>query len=453
MYSFLVFALYGLWALAQARADEITDFTPPKADQTQKPPKEIVDAIDQFKQRRFDEALKLFQEYVKKTPDQPPAEILMAQLCAQTNQAYLMREYLERTVINTPEDPEAYVIFGEFAMRDRRVTEAALLFAKAKELLAGFDKSPNRKKIVEPRTIDGLASVAEARGKWVDAQAYLETLLTLLPKKDTPRPMQRLARALFQQKKATDALHKLQDAYAIDSKSVARPEAILALLYHQCFEDEKNAKLWMDIAVSKAPGDLRTQLTAAQWALEIGKIEEAQTHAAAAMGIDANSFDAKMLRGVVCLFQKDFEGAEKYFKDAHLQIPSSVPASNNLALALCEQKDTTKKQQAVQYAEANFRQNQQSVDAASTLGWVYYKNSNLEQAQQLLSSVARTGNLSQDTAYYLSQVLYDLGHKPEAKQFLEAMLKMKRPFSMRPDATKLLEKIRSEPAPKAKEKE
>ena len=46
-----------------------------------------------------------------------------------------------------------------------------------------------------------------------------------------------------------------------------------------------------------------------------------------------------ILRGVVALFEEDYPKAEEYFQLAHLQSPGNFAASNNLALALCEEVD------------------------------------------------------------------------------------------------------------------
>ena len=86
-----------------------------------------------------------------------------------------------------------------------------------------------------------------------------------------------------------------------------------------------------------------------------GRLEDAATQAAAALQIDPTSFPAKILRGVVALFQKDFTTAERYFELASLQSPRSFPAANDLALALIEQDDKSKQLRALEYAENNVR--------------------------------------------------------------------------------------------------
>jgi Tfp pilus assembly protein PilF len=430
----------------------------PKADVPKYP--DVEKALEKFNQRAFDEAEKALEDAVLRHPELPPAQVIMAQWFAQANQAFLMRMALEKSILKSATDPEAFVIFGNIALQDRRVTEAALLFAKAKELLTTFKQPGERKSILEPQTISGLAAVAEAREEWATAQSNLETLLKLVSDRkaggkeeeakknqETAVALQRLARALFQQKKPAESLTKLREAAAADKENVLTPEAALARFYEQ-YGDHANAVKWMANALKAAPEDLRTRLVEGQWALETGDLKEAETHAMKAKTIDPKSVDAKILHGVIELFKKDYKGAEKDFEDAHLMTPGNFAATNNLALALCEQKDDAKLRKALEYASTNFQSNQKNPEAASTLGWVWYKNKDLDKAQQALQIAIQSGNLSADTAYYVAQVLFDRSQltndktqKDQAKSFLEAAVKNTRPFSMRPEAQILLDKL------------
>ena len=405
---------------------------------------EIADAVARFKDRDFDGALKLLKEAVKKNADLPPAQVILAQLFSQANIPMGVRNALEQTVVESADDPEAYVIMGDIALRERQVTAASLLYAKAASLMAKFDKSAKRKGLLQPRVYSGLASVAEARADWAGAQKQLETWLTLEPK--SALAMQRLARCLFQQKKPTSALAMLRDAAKADPE-VLTPEAILAGFYERADPpDRENANKSMAAALVAAPKDIKTWLVAGQHALETGQLEEAQKRAAFAMDLDAKSLDAKILRGVIALFQKDYKAAELYFESAHLQSPINFAASNNLALALIEQKDESKKRRALEYAEANARQFQKNspnyAEAASTYGWALYKLGRMDEAEQALRAAASGGTFSADTAYYIARVSADRGRESEAKVLLENALKSTGPFSQRQEAKALLERLK-----------
>jgi len=414
--------------------------------------KEVDEAIAAFQKLDFDGALKLLETASKNHPDLAPPQVLMALLFAQANQPNGVRISLERAVVQSPEDPEAYVILAEVALRDGRVTESALLYDQARGLVAKYNKSTKRRDALSTRISSGLAAVAEARGDWATAQKHLEATQKIAPKEAMAGVMLRLARVLFQQKDAATSLDKLKEAKKVDPDNVLTPEALLAQFYEQ-FGDRKNAEKWMGNALKAAPKDPKTLLVAGQFALQIGKVDDALKHATAAMEIDPKSLDALVLRGVVALFQKDYKAAEGYFESAHLMSPGSFAASNNLALALCEQTDEAKKRRALEYASNNARQfqrDQRAPEALSTYGWVLYsigrnekgdRNPNLDAAEQALRQAASSGNISSDTAYYLAQVLFEKGNKDDARQLLEAALKSERPFSRRDDAQKLLNKI------------
>jgi Tfp pilus assembly protein PilF len=400
--------------------------------------KEITEAVTKFKERDFDGALKLLKEATKKDENLPPANIIMAEFFSQANIPQGARSALEQAVKDSPNDPEAYIIMGDIAMRERRVTEANLLYGKAASMIAEFKGSAKRKELFQPRILSGMAAVEEASGNWSGSQKQLEAWLALEPK--SAAAMQRLARCLFQQKDAEGALKKLKESAKVEAATLT-PEAILAQLYQQA-GDKENAKKMMEAALAAAPNDLQTRLVAAQWALETGQIEKAQEQAAAAMQIDPRSLEAKILRGVVALFQKDYPAAERYFESAHLQSPRNFAASNNLALALIEQKNDAKRRRAAEYAENNAQQYPKVAEAASTYGWVLYKIGRLDDAEKAFQVAISGGQFSPDTAYYIARLSVDRGRNAQAKQWLEGALKSTQPFAMRQEAQALLDEIK-----------
>ena len=398
---------------------------------------EIAAAVARFQARDIDGALKLLTEAAKKDPDMPPAPVLMAQLFSRTNAPDAMRTFLERATFEMPNDPEAYIYLAELAVRERRITEAALLFQKAAALLDHFTKSAKRKDAIRPHVCGGLAAVAQARGDWVTAQKQLEAWLKLDPKNGSA--LQALARCRFEQKDLQGALDKLREAAKSDPEAMA-PEATVAQLYQQA-GDLGNAKKWLATALSAAPNDVKIHLMAAQWAFESGDLGEAKTQVETAMKLDPKSLNAKVLSGVIAMFQKDYNTAEMYFESAHLQSPGDFAAGNNLALALVEQKDEAKKQKAFQYAQANVRQFPRVAEAIATYGWVLYKLGRLDEAEQALHVVASSGNPTADTMFYLARLSVDRGREPQAKQLLETALKTKTPFLQRQEAQSLLQQL------------
>ncbi|HYW78032.1 MAG TPA: tetratricopeptide repeat protein [Thermoguttaceae bacterium] len=434
---------------AQAETDPLGDPVP----ETAKPIQELTDALTLFRSLDFAGAEEKLKEGVAKNPELPPAEVIMAQWFAQGQQPNGVRMYLERAVMNEPNDPSAYIFLGDFALREGRVTEASLLLGKAESLLGSF-KNAKRKEQMVPQVANGLAAVAEARQDWTEAEKQLRIWLKAQPTSATA--MNRLGRVLFMQKKAEEAWTQLKAAKEADPK-ILTPAATLARLYQQA-NDPVNAKKWMDYAVQSAPKDLPTRLVAAGWALTTAEtqeqLERAKEEASQALQLDPKSLQAKVLRGAVALYQQDYGNAELYFDSAVKQSPNNFAAKNNLALALCEQADDAKKALAFEHAKANSTLYPKNTAAVSTLGWVLYKLGRKQEAEQVLRKAA-AGQIAPDTAYYLARIYADFAEqakaagqdepakqlKEQSQKLLDQILKSKLLFSKRSDAEALQKEL------------
>jgi tetratricopeptide (TPR) repeat protein len=183
---------------------------------------------------------------------------------------------------------------------------------------------------------------------------------------------------------------------------------------------------------------------------KIGNLKEAGKYAAFALQIAGKSreetLEAQMVSGMIASFQKDYPAAERFFLAAYLLDPDNFGASNNLALALIEQKDEDKKTKALKYAVANVRATQQTQNAAqalSTYGWVQYKMKNSDEAERALRMSMNSG-ISADTAYYWACLQHGRGRDPEAIKFLELATGFKGPFAMRTEADTMLKDLKKE---------
>ena len=245
------------------------------------------------------------------------------------------------------------------------------------------------------------------------------------------------------------------------------PEAIMAQFYDQ-FEGRTsktgNAEKWFKAALKKAPDDLPTRQVVAVWALEKGKLALCQGAGGERLEdrgrrCQAKSADQKysgsnvghMLRGLVALWEKDWPEAEQQFQEGHpRRYPNDFVAKNNIALALVEQDDPAKKKRALAYAEGNYSANNKSPDALSTLGWVYFRRGEFDEAGVALEEAIKAtgGNMNNaDTATYVAHILHHQDQDWQAKELLENILKSDRPFSMRPEAEKLYEKVKDAKKP------
>ncbi|MCE5266689.1 MAG: tetratricopeptide repeat protein [Planctomycetaceae bacterium] len=434
-------AAYLLSTSSLSFAEPITSGDPTRAAaaKTSDQPREVTEAAALFKQNNAEGALKLLKEAVKKDPDLPPAHVIMAEWFAQMNSPVGMRAALERAVVDTPNDPEPYVLIGNVAMTERRVTEARLCYDKAESLVPEWKGSAKRREIVLPQLQNGLASTCEARNDWAGAKKHLEAWLKLDPKSVTA--LNRWAHCLFEEKDPRGALDKLREALKIDPDSLT-PEAVLGQWYARA-GDQDNARKWIVAALAAAPQNVKTQLVAAQWYFEMGQLDQAKEYADAAYRLDPKNLDAMNFRGLIALFQKDYRKAEAYFEAAMEKAPDQMKfaASNNLALALAEQSDESKKAYAMDLASKNFSKYPRMADAVSTLGWVLYRRGQLDDAEKVLRNLATSGSVNADSAYYLACVLKDRGQNDAARLWLESALKSPAPFQHRDEAKALLAKL------------
>ena len=417
-----------------------------------------------FGKRDYQGAIKKLEDAARRYPELPSAHVLMYQILSnpQVNQQNAALNELEVAVQQTPSDPEPYVLLGNIALQARRVAEATMDFDKAEQLLASYTNT-ERKGAMQQQTMSGKALLVESRGDWKAAETLLRDLLKLAPKDLVAH--QRLARSLFWQGKAKDAYEVLKTAKKIDVANAKEsggrevfltPEAIMAQYYDQ-FEgpESVNPEKWFKAALKMAPDDLPTRQVVAVWALDRGKIAFAKEQAEAVLRIEAadpkkSSNLGRMLRGLVALWEKDWPEAENYFEKVIYEAPNDFGAKNNLSLALVEQDDPSKKARALAYAESNYSINKNNPDALSTLGWVYFRRNEFDQARLALNQAiqATGGNLTNaDTATYVAHVLYHQDQKWQTKEILQSILNSKRPFFMRPEAEKLFEKVKDATRP------
>lgn len=463
--------LFGVAALlfavnAQAASTSVADASNAEAtaQEEQNVPEEAKAALEDFRAGRFEDAVKKLDEARKKNPDMAPAHLVLAQWFGLANQPRAVRQAIEQAVTLNPDDPEAFVVLGELNLQNGGFTEAELLFARAESMLESFSGSDLRKSNIRKRVLLGNAQVKIARNKKDEAEKALNMVLEL----DAANldALNLLGALYFNEDKIDECLATYEKVKTAQPNTLL-PEARVAMMYQQKGDEDskKKAAEYMVSAIKKAPKDGDVRMVATQWSLQVGNIKQAAAQAEAALTLkkdDKNLADAQLLRGVVALFEKDYLKAEEMFQKVLEASPSNFAASNNLALALCEQgeNDPEKLRKAEEYAVVNVRQYQNQPEAFSTAAWVTYKKGDYPTAAQLLqkSIELSNGQLNPDTAYYLAATLVKIqtndakqaeDNKNRAKEILSKTLENTTPFSMRPEAEELLKTLGGADAPAA----
>ena len=442
---------------AMASADPIpttSDLpTAPAADQSKYP--EFAEAQQKANARDFEGALESLKAASAKHPELAPGEVLMADLLfsglgnvqTQRQQIQLMqaaRNYLEQAVVNHPKSPDAYVAFGELAVRDRRVTDAELLYTKAMSLVRALNDTQPRKQGLLRRCHAGLATVAENRADWATAETHL--MAWLASDEDNAQAQFRLGRALFNSNNSDNrkrAYEVFKQASKLDDR-LPPPELTVAQLFDQSANaaDKKVATQWMDYAVKTAAGkpvpyQVATRLGVANWHWGRDEIDKAKEHAQAALETDPDSVNAKLMLGLIARYENDYAAAESIFGEVYRDAPDNITASTQLAICLADQGDAAKLQRALGLADSNARAQQNNLAAAAALGWVYFRLGRVEEAERLLSGVAAAGRPSAELMYYLANVLAERDRKDEALKLLKSTLDATGPQIYRDEAKAL----------------
>ena len=399
---------------------------------------DINNAIGRFRDRDIVGCRALLERARSNNPKLPPPGVMMSVLWLGVNQLQPARAELEDTAVKFPGDPEPYLMLGDLAFQDRRITDADVLFLKATELTTAFTENAKRKRDFEIRCHAGSGAVAESRKQWDVAQKHLSGWLELDP--DNASARQRLGIVLFQLGKEQEALAEFKEAKKLDEKAV-HPELAMARLYDDA-KQRDTAKKLIEQAVKSAPQDPAVLLATAQWYVGQNDLPAATVNADKALKLDPKSLEAKVVRGAIARVARDYTTAEKFFNEAHVQSPGNFPASNSLALVLVETDDKESRQRALEMAEANVAMHRDGsphqANALTTLAWVYYKLGRREDAEKILSQISQNNQLTTDGAYYVAKLLVDRGEKDRARKILEEVLTNEAMFATRADAVDLL---------------
>lgn len=404
---------------------------------------EIEQAFSAFRQRDYEKTLNLLKEANAKHPETPPARLLLAKLLLGENVVPQARLALEGACIDAPDYPEIYTLFGRLALMDNRISDARLNFEHANQLIEKGTFKEEEKKNFQRDCLNGLATVAEARGDWKGAQTLLERLVTILPEASAPR--QRLATALFFLERPDESFGQLEAASKIDPQ-MAPPSINMGWLFTRK-GDLQQAEQWMRKGVEQNPDDPRAHANMAQWLLQQNRAKDANEYILQALAKDNQSTGFLSLRGQIARHLKDYAEAERVFADLSNKFPAEAVYSNLLALALIEQTDRAKHQRAKQLAEVNFRQYPKQADVLTTLGRVYYRLGEVDQAEAALKQAIASGRANSETAYYLAQIAADRGRVDEARELLKKAVDAGGPFAYRDEAMEWLGRLG--PAPSA----
>jgi tetratricopeptide (TPR) repeat protein len=448
------------------------------AQQVKKVRKLLADAVTAFRAGNGDLATSKFEEAKKEDATLPPANVLMARLCFAINDQKLValgRSLLDRATDKNPEAPEPYLMLGQLALLEGRLTDAYVLFEKAGKLIdspTAPQWTEAKRSIYRKNVFGGRVSVCEQRQSWEQGVHEIDGWIAQDPQDAVA--LFRKARLIFMKdpkddSKVSEARKLFEEAYDSAVKKMkesdklpAVPPAELALLELQTANGELekaqdeiekiNAKTstW---EANKNEGS-RVYSTVSQWYLGQGEFEKAEDFAAKATALDAESKALRQLTAVLHYYAGDPRALTE-FTEMNQEQPDDFFSANFLALVLSDAKTTSgqaddvKRAKAVRIAEMSARLNPKSPVALATLAWVYFNAGRIGDAAQIFAALEQEPNMqvSPDTAYYMAKTFAALPSAQypnalnRAKSLLELSVQSTGAFRYRAEAEKWLEAL------------
>lgn len=373
-----------------------------------------------FKKGKIDDCIELLdaardRAIAADAGELPPTKLMLARLYLAYGQTATGKAMLEKVAVEHAGHPEVYLLFGNIAVSEGRLTDAMLHFERS--LGGSLPQNWKPEQIINLRreSFAGQARVSELREDWFRAQAALKQWSSDDPNNALVRD--RLATAYFMLGRHQEAFDQFQTAARLDSK-INQPEVSMAVMYARAKDYAKSRKVFEE-ALKKYPTDGRVCYEYSAMLLLNDEPEDAKTYSDAAAELGVDTDELLMQRGYIARQLKDYAEAETHFSKMLDRAPSNFEAMNQLALVLIEQDDKAKQQQAQQLAELNVRRSPDSSFALSTLGWVHYKLGDRKRAEQALRLAASKPSVRTETLYYLLRVLWENGHKEDALRVAE----------------------------------
>ena len=362
----------------------------------------------------------------------PPPRLMLARMYLSQGKGANAKPQMELAATENPNDPEVYFSFGVVALLEGRLTDASALLEKAALLNKPTSWSAEQKERLQIELTTGRALIGENRRDWRDADRWLTQLVELAP---NARTLERLARARLRQGKVESAVEQLRRAKGIDPKREP-VEVTLATFYSESGKPDKSREV-LEKAHAANPQDPRLARELAAVYMILGEDEKSYTMIKRAEQLGDDSRTRKLTTAMLARRLGKNDEAIATLEAIRREAPTDFESANQLALVMVELPGVTKKEAAIRLAESNARLHPKRSEALSTLGWVYFRNGRLAEAENMLRASTRTANFRTETAYFLARVLTHVGKTADAeiaKKTLRTMMTEPRLFVMRPEA-------------------
>jgi tetratricopeptide (TPR) repeat protein len=385
-------------------------------------------------QKRFREAIAIFQDHARRRPEQPSIHFRLAQLHVRVGEVEQAKSRLQTVVELAPNSPSAVLLLSELQINNREAAKAvgpledltkrqpsALGFELLGKAYLQEQKFPQATAAFtrfselapsEPRARFQLGTSLANEGKLREGVRELEKALEMNP--SYVEPLALLASIDARQQRLGAALSRVQDQMAkIDA--TGQHQFLLGQLYAA-----SNQMDYAEVAYRKAV-ELDPNLNAAyaqlaQIYVRTNRIDEALAEMEKGLQHNPKNVPVMMMKGMLQHQKGAIADAQVTYEGLLGINPNFAPAANNLAYILQEKGDL---ERALELAELARKEAPDNPDIADTLGWILYQRGALDRALGLLKEAAAGRPQNAEILYHLGLAHHKLGQFEDTARVLK----------------------------------
>lgn len=277
--------------------------------------------------KQYDEAIASLEEAIKKDARNIEAYARLADMYKKNDMEQKAKATYEKMISLSPDDPEVYLILGQYNLKEENYSQAKDLFQKSNTLHR------------TPQALEGIAEAAAGLQKWDVALDAAESAIKLDPDR-------------------ADARKVLAEAYM---------EA----------RNYESAVDHLEFLVNKKPSDLQQWKNLALCYDKTGQTEKRAKADARIIALDKKAVDARMRQGEYLLKKKDLDGAYSVFRELSLLEPDNPEVFKNL-YRVC--KRTDRNEAALGYVKKYLELRPKDAVAQRDLGDLLYGKKDMDGA-------------------------------------------------------------------------
>ena len=397
-------------------------------------------AIEIFRTGKVKETLAAFDEMAKTDADLPPSQLIMAGLSFAVGDRQSGVGILEKCALQHAGHPSVYLSFGQLALNDGRVTDAAVQAEKAAAVIDGGKFSPAQLKFFKAKQIELGANVFLRRRQYDASRAALARLQSI--EADRPAYFLALAELDFKEKDDYEGALASLERFAETAEQPKKPILTLVEWMQQSGKTDL-AVNWMDRAVRENPTNKEIQLSAARFAMAREAFPDALISVRNFEKEAGETFATKDIKGRIAFAQQNYGVAEAHFQVLNERAPQDINYANVYALCLIESNDKEKQEKAKIISQKVVQAIPENTLAVSALGYIHLRLGQLDEAKMLLGRAARSNKVTPEISYFIASLLHQTGQSKQAGAVIEQSLKAKSLFLYRSAARELANKIKA----------